>query len=50
MSAGAAVIVEGGIGWIAAQLCFMDHWWENHHRWMEPKLEVPPSLYFKRQF
>jgi len=44
------VIVEGGIGWIAAQLRFMDHWWEDHHRWMEPKLEEPPSFYFKRNF
>jgi len=44
------VIVEGGIGWIAAQLRFMDHWWEDHRRWMQPKLEEPPSFYFKRQF
>ena len=44
------VIVEGGIGWIAAQLRFMDHWWEDHHRWMQPKLDEPPSTYFKRQF
>jgi predicted TIM-barrel fold metal-dependent hydrolase len=44
------VIVEGGIGWIAAQLRFMDHWWEDHHRWMQPKLDESPSTYFKRQF
>jgi predicted TIM-barrel fold metal-dependent hydrolase len=44
------VIVEGGIGWIAALLRFMDHWWEDHHRWMEPKLDKPPSACFKRQF
>jgi uncharacterized protein len=44
------VIVEGGIGWIAAQLRFMDHWWEDHHRWMEPRLEEPPSAYYQRQF
>jgi len=44
------VIVEGGIGWIAAQLRFMDHWWEDHHRWMTPKLDEPPSFYFRRQF
>ncbi|HJU29705.1 MAG TPA: amidohydrolase family protein, partial [Candidatus Binataceae bacterium] len=44
------VIVEGGIGWIAAQLRFMDHWWEDHHLWMRPKLDEPPSFYFKRQF
>jgi uncharacterized protein len=45
------VIVEGGIGWIAAQLRFMDHWWEeDHHRWMQPKRDESPSTYFKRQF
>ena len=44
------VIVEGGIGWIAAVLQFMDHWWEDHHRWMQPKLDEPPSFYFRRQF
>jgi uncharacterized protein len=30
------VIVEGGIGWIASVLRFMDHWWEDHHLWVEP--------------
>ncbi len=25
------VIVEGGIGWIAAVIHTMDHWWEDHH-------------------
>ncbi|MDO8433711.1 MAG: amidohydrolase family protein [Candidatus Binatus sp.] len=44
------VLVEGGIGWIASLLRFMDHWWEDHHRWMEPKLDEPPSAYFHRQF
>ena len=44
------VIVEGGIGWIAAQLRFMDHWWEDHHRWIQPRLGEPPSFFFKRQF
>jgi predicted TIM-barrel fold metal-dependent hydrolase len=44
------VIVEGGIGWIASLLGFMDHWWHDHHRWMEPKLDEAPSTYFKRQF
>jgi predicted TIM-barrel fold metal-dependent hydrolase len=43
-------IVEGGIGWIAAVLRLMDHWWEDHHRWMEPHLEEPPSFYCWRQF
>jgi len=44
------VIVEGGIGWIASVLRTMDHWWADHHHWMEPKLEETPSAYFKRQF
>lgn len=44
------VIVEGGIGWVASLLGFMDHWWHDHNGWMEPKLDERPSIYFKRQF
>ena len=33
------IVAEGGIGWIPSLLIFMDHWWKDHHRWMEPKLE-----------
>jgi predicted TIM-barrel fold metal-dependent hydrolase len=44
------VITEGGIGWIASLLRFMDHWWTDHHRWMEPRLSEAPSVYFHRQF
>ncbi len=44
------VLVEGGIGWIAPVLRLMDHFWEDHHYWMEPRLTEPPSFYFKRQF
>ncbi len=44
------VIVEGGIGWIAAVTRLMDHWWEDHHHWLEPKLEEKPSFYARRQF
>ncbi len=44
------VIAEGGIGWIASVLRFMDHWWTDHHRWMEPRLDEAPSVYFRRQF
>jgi predicted TIM-barrel fold metal-dependent hydrolase len=44
------VFVEGGIGWIASLLRFMDHWWADHHRWMEPRLDEQPSVYFHRQF
>lgn len=44
------ILVEGGIGWIASVLRFMDHWWADHRHWMEPKLEESPSFYFQRQF
>ena len=43
-------MVEGGIGWIASVLQFMDNWWDDHHGWMEPKLPEKPSFYFHRQF
>lgn len=44
------IIAEGGIGWIPSLLTFMDHWWADHRRWMEPQLEEAPSFYFNRQF
>jgi len=44
------VMVEGGIGWIASLLRTMDHWWEDHHHWMEPQVDEKPSFYFRRQF
>src|SRR6185369_5706058 len=44
------VIAEGGIGWIASLLGLMDHWWKDHHRWMKPRLDEAPSVYFHRQF
>ena len=44
------VIAEGGIGWIASLLGLMDHWWKDHHRWMKPRLDESPSVYFHRQF
>src|SRR5260370_7395507 len=43
-------MVEGGIGWIASVVQFMDHWWDDHRGWMEPKLSETPSYYFHRQF
>ena len=39
------IIAEAGIGWIPTVLGFMDHWWTDHRRWMEPQLEEPPSFY-----
>lgn len=44
------VLVEGGIGWIAFQLNTMDHMFGDHHRWMNPHLDLKPSEYFWRQF
>ncbi len=44
------VMAEGGIGWIASLFSFIDHWWVDHRRWIEPRLEEAPSFYFKRQF
>jgi predicted TIM-barrel fold metal-dependent hydrolase len=43
-------LVEGGIGWIAAVLDLMDHWWTDHKGWMKPRLEQAPSTYFRRNF
>ena len=43
-------LVESGIGWIANVLGFMDHWWADHRGWLEPKLDLPPTEYFRRQF
>ncbi|HLI62778.1 MAG TPA: amidohydrolase family protein [Terriglobales bacterium] len=44
------VVVEGGFGWVAAQMCWFDHWWRDHRKWMLPRLEQAPSFYLKRQF
>ncbi len=44
------VLAEAGIGWIAATLRLMDHFWEDNRKWIEPRLPEPPSFYFKRNF
>ena len=44
------VHVEARGGWQASLLGLLDHLWEDHKRWMEPKLEECPSFYFKRNF
>jgi predicted TIM-barrel fold metal-dependent hydrolase len=44
------IMVEGGIGWVAGALQIMDHRWNDHRGWVEPKLIEPPSFYAKRQF
>ena len=28
----------------------MDHWWNDHKGWMEPRLQKAPSLYWLCQF
>lgn len=44
------VIVEGGLGWVAHVVGYMDHWWKAHGPWQNPRLAEPPSAYFGRQF
>lgn len=43
------VIAEGEAGWLAWTLHFMDHTYRHHHMWAEPKLDLLPSEYFRRQ-
>lgn len=41
--------IEAGIGWVAWALQAMDEAYLKHHMWVQPKLELLPSEYFKRQ-
>jgi predicted TIM-barrel fold metal-dependent hydrolase len=43
------VMVECGSGWLAWVLHAMDDAYEKHHMFVQPKLELPPSEYFRRQ-
>ena len=43
------VIVECGAGWLPWVLYTMDDQYERKHMWIEPKLDMKPSEYFKRQ-
>ena len=43
------VVVECGAGWLAWLLYVMDEQHEKKHLWIRPKLELPPSAYFRRQ-
>ena len=43
------VIVECGAGWLAWNLYALDEQYEQKHMWIEPKLDMKPSEYFKRQ-
>jgi predicted TIM-barrel fold metal-dependent hydrolase len=43
------VIVECGGGWLAWTLYAMDEQYGRKHMWIQPKLDMKPSEYFKRQ-
>lgn len=43
------VLVECGIGWLAWVLQTLDQINEKRHMWIQPRLELKPSEYFKRQ-
>ena len=43
------VMVECGGGWLAWVLYALDEQYERKHMWIEPKLDMKPSEYFKRQ-
>ena len=43
------VLVESGIGWLAWVLQTLDQMHEKRHMWINPKLALRPSDYFKRQ-
>ena len=42
-----SVIVECGAGWLPWVLYTMDDQYERKHMWIEPKLDMKPSEYFK---
>jgi predicted TIM-barrel fold metal-dependent hydrolase len=43
------VMVECGSGWLAWALHAMDDAYREHHMFVQPKLEMLPSEYFRRQ-
>ncbi len=43
------VLVECGIDWLAWVLQTLDQINEKRHMWIQPKLELKPSEYFRRQ-
>ena len=43
------VEVEGGVGWCAFVVQYMDHIWQKHRHWTKSVLTEPPSFYFHRQ-
>lgn len=43
------VLVECGIGWLAWVLQSLDQLYERRHMWIQPKLDLKPSEYVRRQ-
>lgn len=43
------VSVEGGAGWAAFTVPWMDNVWRRHRYWKNSPLNEEPSIYFKRQ-
>lgn len=43
------VLAECGVGWLAWALQTLDELNHKRHMWIEPRLELQPSEYFKRQ-
>jgi predicted TIM-barrel fold metal-dependent hydrolase len=43
-----AGLVESGVGFVPWLLETLDHAAKAHHFWVRPKLEEPPSVYFRR--
>ena len=43
------VLVECGIGWLAWVLQTLDEMYQKRHMWIQPKLQLAPSEYFRRQ-
>ena len=43
------VLVECGIGWLAWVLQTLDQINDKRHMWIQPRLELKPSEYFRRQ-
>jgi len=42
-------MVECGEGWLAWVIYALDEQYERKHMWLEPKLDMKPSEYFRRQ-
>ena len=43
------VLAECGTGWLAWALQTLDELNHKRHMWIEPRLELQPSEYFKRR-